>query len=88
MTKCIILGDNIIKDKKPIEFKYFLQSGTQVTLITKNNPYPKEYTYIDLISKQYDGEYDLMFAYNSPYTRSNGILYIGYWNDGVVQHST
>jgi hypothetical protein len=27
---------------------------------------------------------DLMFAYDDPDKRKDGVLYIGYWNDGIV----
>jgi hypothetical protein len=78
--------------KIPIEFKYvlnkvkpdhseILRSATKEFGINS----PKEYNFIDLICKNYLSGCDLMFAYNLADKRELGVLYIGYFNDGVVE---
>lgn len=82
MTKCIIIGKGEQPDlRRPIEFVEQV-FGDEIHLL------PCKYDYIELIAKdlcsvKYNDEYDLMFAHNGD--RSLGSLYIGYWNDGVVE---
>ena len=86
MTKTIVLGEQREQTvKKPIEF---------FTLITvadhdevdyepiRSKPY--EFNYIELVSKNYAPNIDLLFAYNDPNDRGSGLLIIGRWNDGFV----
>jgi hypothetical protein len=78
--------------RTPIEFKYALNQ------VEPNHPdilrparkledtdSPKKYNFIDLICKNYLSGYDLMFAYNFADNRHLGVLYIGHFNDGVVE---
>lgn len=72
------------KKLKPIEFvKEYRDKNsdgncwnlnpTQKTIFWKN---------IELIARGFDGDLDLMFAFDS--NRSYGYLYLGYFNDGYV----
>ena len=80
MTKVTIIGEATpIEKKKPIQFvKLF---GTMN--ITNALSVPHMWNNIELICKNYRDGYDLMFAYN--YKREDGMAYLGYFNDGVVE---
>jgi len=80
-TKIIILGDAPHKRaKKPIQFtKYIDQFGRiEETCVT-----PSKYDTIELVSKDYGKDLDIMFAFNGE-NRSEGVLYLGHFNDGIV----
>jgi hypothetical protein len=80
MTKVIILGEQPEKKElKPIEFVKYLSSDSEFMSNCSN---PQKYKNIELISKNYFKECDLMFAYD--YDREYGVLYLGHFNDGVV----
>lgn len=87
MTKTIVLGEQQKNaDKKPIEF------FSLISLIDSNNvdvavssSKPHEWNYVELICKDYAPNLDLIFVYINPDIRSDGLLIIGRWNDGVVQ---
>lgn len=89
MTKTIIIGQTAKSNKKnPIVFNYLLNEGCDDCLpfeIVESPKYPKEYKFVELICKNYN-DYDLMFAYNNPENRGGGILFIGRWNDGIVEN--
>ena len=80
MTKVIILGETTSKKElKPIEFVKSIYEEISDTTST-----PPNYDFIELIAKNYyENNYDLMFAYNEN-NRSDGSLYYGYFNDGIV----
>lgn len=82
MTKTIVIGACYQDDNKPIEFNYYLD-GILCTATLDSTP--SNFKYVELICKKYNGGMDLMFAYNDPSNRSNGILYMGFWNSGVVK---
>jgi len=76
--------------KIPIEFKYALNQVKSnypdiLRPTTTREDSPKDYNFIDLICKNYLSGCDLMFAYNLADKRELGVLYIGYFNDGVVE---
>ena len=79
MTKCIVLGEEPKKEKKPIEFRKALSDE-----FTFGNPGKRAdcWENIELICRDYVDGFDLMFAYNND--RNSGCLYIGRWNDGIV----
>ena len=81
-TQVIVIGKpEEKKTKSAIEFQSFLNSN----LKTDDPEYsPSDYKYIELICKDYALGFDLMFAYNDPNGRSCGVLYIGHFNDGIV----
>lgn len=82
MTTTIVIGEQT----KPVQlqkiiFERVLESDFACI---KTNIKPDSYAYIELICLEYDGEKDLMFAYDNPDDRGGGALYIGKWNDGIV----
>ena len=81
-TQVIIIGKTENKKAKTaIEFRSFLNTSLKIDDATYS---PSHYKYIELICKNYALGCDLMFAYNDPNDRSFGELYIGYFNDGVI----
>ena len=81
MTKCIVLGeDNTEKKKNPIKFINYMDGFGKIFNMA---PQPCEWMNIELVSLDYRGSrQDLIFAYNE--NRSDGELYFGRWNDGIV----
>lgn len=82
----IILGEKEeSKLKKPIEFiKGLLSDGTFGRALADK---PRYYNYIELIARNYGGSesFDLIFCYDNPSARHDGVLYLGHWNDGVAE---
>lgn len=84
-TQVIVIGENA-KEKalKPIRCRYYLPAFREAT---HTEAEPKEYKFVELISRGYAtgkvSRYDLMFAYNRD--RNCGTLYLGEFNDGVVE---
>lgn len=91
-TKCIVLGqtEKPKKELKPIEFiKYHSREKAmeQVKHIneTVNGIQPRNWDCIELVCKSLNERcYDIMFAYDNG-KRDKGIVFFGYWNDGVVE---
>ena len=96
MTKIIKIGDLPSNGPvlKPIEFTHAIAmdskspaatvSGVPVT-IRESNGAPSTYKYIELICEEYLPGIDIMFAYYNPKQRSQGVLFFGKFNDGVVE---
>jgi len=85
MTKCIVLGEALSKEKTPITFSSILTYGKFHDATDQR--YPKDFEYLELIAKGYTNdtiEPDIIFAYNDPKKRNEGYLFLGKWNDGVV----
>lgn len=84
MTKVIILGQEPKEEKKlkPIEFVKFL--SRKLSLEDQPTYGAKDWDNVELICKRYTTKYDLMFVYDDN-DRENGILYLGHFNDGVVE---
>jgi len=81
MTKTIVLGTPTECTMKKIKFTHCLQnSGTWCTAWTKAS----SYKHVELISLGYSDNFDIMFAYDNPNDRANGVLYKGKWNDGIA----
>jgi hypothetical protein len=81
-TQVIVIGKpEKGKAKAAIEFQSFLNTNLN---IDNGAHSPSSYKYIELICKDYAHGFDLMFAYNDPNGRSFGVLYIGHFNNGVV----
>lgn len=79
MTKVIILEEtDSKKELKPIKFVKEINSS----IICATNS-PSEWENIELITRNYNEKFDLMFAYD--HDRSDGIAYYGYFNDGIVE---
>lgn len=90
-TKTIILGkpEPEAPPKNTIEFVQLLNVKGEFQGRGQCPP-PGAFNFIELIAKDYFGtsynNYDLMFAYNNPNERQTGMLFIGYWNDGIVSN--
>jgi hypothetical protein len=87
MTQTIVLGEQKDKAfKKPIEFLTHINILTcdDVSAQPVDNE-PCDWNYIELICKDYRPNLDLMFAYDNASDRSEGVVIIGRWNDGVVK---
>ena len=83
MTKTIVIGACYQDDNKPIEFNYYLDASLGSSAFVRP---PSKFMYIELICKNYNNSgRDLMFAYNDPSNRSDGTLFIGFWNSGTVK---
>lgn len=83
-TEVIIIGENAKKKAlKPITFEYYVSVGSGATPTATE---PKEFKCIELIARKYSSGsevLDLMFAYNE--NRDCGMLYLGQFNDGIVE---
>lgn len=83
MTKVIILGQEPEqKKKKSIEFVKQVDHGLDIV----NPRYsPNQFENIELIAREWDdgGLLDLIFAYDND--RNEGYLFLGHFNDGVVE---
>lgn len=89
-TQTIIIGQTVENQrvKKVIKFEKYLSMSLQFIDYTEEKAktsIPKTFNYIELICKDYIYNSDLMFAYTDPNSRKNGTLFIGKWNDGVVE---
>lgn len=91
MTKVTILGqDGPTKQKlTPIEFKFQIngciediEGGDDV--IDNTSSLPNMFDNIELVCKGDKNFYDIMFAYNTG-GRENGSIFLGYFNDGIVE---
>lgn len=50
----------------------------------RDNPAPpRSWKNIELITKNYDQQFDIMYAYDD--SRQGGSLYLGHFNDGIVE---
>lgn len=82
MTKTSTLVDQPTEKKKPIEFVKFLDAGLNFDTGCSK---PSSWDNIKLLSKNYlSSKFDLMFAWNDK-DPNHGILYLGHWNDEVVE---
>lgn len=84
MIKVTIIGEaQPIEKKKPIEFVKWVNTTIDRCEIDDSTALSKSFENIELISKGRDGEYDIMWAYDS--NRAFGCLYLGHFNDGIVE---
>jgi len=88
MTQTIVLGAEHTKTKKYTNIKFIKQLTGDYNVVCVD-PFlvsnrPEEWAFIELVSKGYGSDMDVMFAYDAPDQRVDGYLFIGYWNDGVV----
>ena len=83
MTKVIIIGDRPDKTPKKILFKYILPNEfSTFREISDMDFQPQTFQNIELICRDYTNNLDLMFAYDED--RNTGVLYLGYFNDGII----
>ena len=73
--------------KKPIEVKYLLANDR--SFVRHSNLKGEGFQYIELICRRYirnDIECpDLIFCYSDPERRHEGVMFLGKWNDGVLE---
>lgn len=84
MTKVIILGQEPKEEKKlkPIEFTTYINS-TLYTQIDISSP-PRDWANVVLICRNWGKRsLDLFYAYDDDV--DSGCLYLGHFNDGVVE---
>ncbi len=72
--ECIVFSKSLIKNKK-LEISIVEEEDDDIP--------PSDYEVIELIAKRYLDDYDLMYAHDGTEARE-GLLYLGYFNDGVV----
>ena len=93
-TQTIVIGKEQCQSKViPIKFLYQLDTNcTEITAVRGTGAMIQAWNYIELICPNYNlsgmksaDRYDLMFAYDHPDNRCTGTLFIGQWNDGVVE---
>ena len=85
MTNVTVFGEDASskKDKKPIEFVIMVSEGKKKLLDTKDSV--KLYRNIMLLIKtQQPNAYDVMYAFDEDRI-NDGRVYLGYWNDGVIE---
>jgi hypothetical protein len=87
-TKVIVVGSSVeTKPVKSIEFVNTLSNvnpNLDSSVLKNTDLSPCDFCYIELICRKYQFGYDLMFAYDNPEHRGDGVLFIGHFNDGVV----
>lgn len=85
MTKVIIIGEVEKPKLKSIEVvKYLSSSIDDKPFKNANNTLLRQWNNIELICINYADGLDLIFAYNNN-RNSHNCLYLGYFNDGVVE---
>ena len=89
MTKVKILDEDQ-KQLRPIEFIYEDKGKREGGRKTRESAIrwidPHGWDNVHLVCKsQSENYYDIMFAFDD-YNRSGGVIYYGYWNDGVIKH--
>lgn len=81
-TQTIVIGSKQpSKTSIPIEFVFSIRDDLAPM---RSNKAPKDFRFIELICKNYSRGWDAMFAYDDENNRCFGVIYFGYWNDGVV----
>ncbi len=85
MTKVTILGSESKESKKlkPIEFVKQIVCDENWTTDKDDIIQPDQWRFIELIALRFDATFDLMYAYD--FKRSDGAIYLGHFNDGVVE---
>ena len=87
-SKIIIVGEKgELEPKKPIQFLRGLLSDGQISDV--HTDAPEDFNFIELIARNYgtfgNKSFDLFFCYDNPNERNLGVLYLGNWNDGVIE---
>ena len=77
-----------IKNKKlkPIKLvKMIVDIVGQEKIRSDNMPKVSNYDYVSLVKKGDSSTYDIILCWDEYYTEAEKILFLGYWNDGVVE---
>lgn len=83
-TKVTVLGEEINKDPKPIEFVEYLVFRKSSWVNEKASGEPKEYDNIVLVEKDYlKSGLDLMLA-KGHRLGNNTVIYLGHFNSGTI----
>ena len=83
-TTVVIIGESTTKQApRPITFSLDITSVDSAPNDICADP--SDWNYIELIARNYCDGYDLMFAYDHPSLRGEGIAYLGHFNDGIVE---
>lgn len=85
-TKVTIIGQEPTQERKlkPIEFVKHVSITKSELGVNDYETEPKDWLNIELVSKSNNKKYyDIMFAYDDD--RSDGTIYLGYFNDGVIE---
>jgi len=69
--------------KKPIVLKYFLNYDKIIEKVITSRP--KDFNYVELLVKEYLLDTDLIYCYLNADNKGDGTLYLGQWNDGIVE---
>lgn len=84
-TVCRVITEGLpVKQPKYIQFMTRIKnSGSCATCaeLKDTAQRPRDFKNIELIRAKLNG--DIMFAYNDD--RRSGHLFVGYWNDGIVE---
>lgn len=87
-TTCIVLGKGPTVHPNPIELLFCLtpmEEDAAFEWDPINEATPEQYRFIELITKNYGGtKFDLIFCYYHSDCRTDGALFLGRWNDGIV----
>ena len=86
MTKVTIIGEHASTVKKYTKIKFIkvLTSSYEVAKAGSEWSGPDSWNNIELICRGYADGMDLMFCYDDADCREDGVLYIGYFNEGLV----
>jgi len=84
-TQVTVIGEGPVTAKKYTHIKFMSCLNFDGTEMEKSFCTPSSYQYVELICRKYTrGSQDLMFAYDDPINRHEGMLYLGYFNEGLV----
>lgn len=85
MTKVTIIGEHASTVKKYTKIKFIkVLTGSYKVDTARHWSNPADWDNIELICKDYANGMDIMFAYDDADYREDGVLYIGYFNEGLV----
>lgn len=87
MTKVTIIGGHASTVKKYTKIKFIKVLTGNYDMYDVSSvglSAPADWENIELICRNYEGGMDLMFAYDSAEYRNDGVLCVGYFNEGLV----
>ena len=87
MTKVTIIGEHASTVKKYTKIKFIkVLTGNYKVDDASGGGWsaPADWANIELICRNYSDGMDLMFCYDDADYRNDGVLYVGYFNEGLV----